>query len=449
MPYSYPRFAQDLQAVCLAAWIAVTGVYILIYTNFKKGLLQQLETVRDLTIARSILNRPEPLFEISTADDKMYIRILQAFEVVAIQKVEELIQNLCNIHGIANSVHTKYGLCVNVSGERKFIEIKSSPLSLNSDSIHKLVYQQKERKDSVCVVFLIKDEVKARTQLRRFCDRIHRIDNTVKIEAVIFEDFLESLFGEKERNSFFLAMRTFKEEMHQAIGYQITEICSPRNREKLKTDLLDELREFNYCAVRDELYERDQNPEHNKGKLEHKTFKKILNNYLSQGLYSMMVGSKEYANSFLTSEWLLKKYCTLDELDNTFIVAGYLKSIEQLLWEIIRIVGKGRLLRDKVISEENNDCIDTTLGSLEYFLSDNGNSDLFRDVFGVSKHYVIKYLRTQLRKWRITYRNGYFHKDQLKDRDRIETIRREAIYLYMLILGSLDLSGIDISMLTE
>lgn len=66
----------------------------------------------------------------------------------------------------------------------------------------------------------------------------------------------------------------------------------------------------------------------------------IKNGFINKGRYKLLLGGGDFAMSFLTSEWLFKKYFTLKEMNNTFIVTGYLKSIEQMLWDIIYIMGK-------------------------------------------------------------------------------------------------------------
>jgi hypothetical protein len=80
------------------------------------------------------------------------------------------------------------------------------------------------------------------------------------------------------------------------------------------------------------------------------------------------------------------------------------------------------------------------LGSLQYFITNYANDDLFEPVFGNSTHFVMRYLRDQLSKWRARYRNGYFHKHNLTDRQKIDAIRDETFYLYLLILGTISLS---------
>ena len=170
-------------------------------------------------------------------------------------------------------------------------------------------------------------------------------------------------------------------------------------------------------------------------------------NFLKEKWYEIMVGESDFARSFLTSEWIFKKYLYNENLDNTYIVAGYLKSVEQLLWDIIFRLGQGKYIRGLAIQETDNDDIDKTLGSLEYFITSYENDDIFDRVFAYSKHFLMRYLRSKLRIWRTYYRNGYFHKDNLKDEEKIKKIREETIYIYFLLLGSVDLSKDDIGWL--
>ena len=167
----------------------------------------------------------------------------------------------------------------------------------------------------------------------------------------------------------------------------------------------------------------------------------LASRFLNLGRYELLLGESDFAKSFLTSEWLYKKYFSLQELDNTFIVAGYLKSIEQLLWDIIYIIGQGRQVRGVNIEQDNFEDIDTTLGSLQYFITNYSNDDLFETAFGTSTRFVMRYLRSQLSVWRAKYRNGYFHKHNLEDKEKINLIREETFFLYLLILGSISLDS--------
>ena len=96
-----------------------------------------------------------------------------------------------------------------------------------------------------------------------------------------------------------------------------------------------------------------------------------------------MVGTADFAVSFISSEWNYQAYQLTENLDMTGIVAGYLKSIEQLLYCIFGI------LEDKGISIKSHDGsivdfsvehesqIDSTLGTLETAIKHNGHIPLF------------------------------------------------------------------------
>lgn len=413
--------------------------YTNVYSEFKQNLLQQLEMKRDFIVAHDTLNRPDPLFEIASSDDKLYMKVLREFELIAIQNAEQLILELCYRKNIMCRGQKDADLIVNISGQPKSIEFKTSPHAFNSASLHRYVYQQQHQSIPTCFVFLLWDGIKARESLNRFCGSIAKIDSSVDIDAMIFEEFLEMLFGTEEKEAFLHSMRTFKEEMHQAVGYQITEICSSQNKEKLKHQLLCDLRDCNYYEIKT-FHEYSSQKNHATPILADATFAQIVNQYLTNQAYSILVGTKDFAKSFVTSEWLYRKYSSLEGLDNTFIVAGYLKSIEQLLWSIAQIIGQGRHIGSFEISEENYDSIDKTLGSLERFFKDGGNADLFRDNLENQKQHVIYYLQSRIASWRKAHRNVLLHKGQLNDVYKIDIIRKETIYLYMLILGSINLT---------
>ena len=57
------------------------------------------------------------------------------------------------------------------------------------------------------------------------------------------------------------------------------------------------------------------------------------------------------------------------------------------------------------------------------------------------------YINEIISNWRKLRRNGYFHKDNLNDVNKIELIRNETFFIYMLIIGSLELSEDDLDKL--
>lgn len=415
----------------------------MIYSDFKMKLLSDLERDRDLLIAQESFKQPETLFEVTDNDDKLYMRILQMFNTIILKNVELLVLKLCKEKNVENSFGLRQDIYVKIDGEMKIIEFKTSPVSFNSERMRYYVNRQKETCAKMVFVFLLRDSVVARDSIRKFENRIKSFEKNAEIEIILFEEFIEKLFGYDEKMKFLQSMKDFKAEVHQVIGYRITELCSSANRVKLKKSLLTELKEFDYKTVKEEKNTVLKGYK-NYVELSDADFLHIYERFQTNELYKLLLGDMDFAKSFLTSEWLYKKYFTLSELDNTFIVAGYLKSVEQMLWDIVLILGKGRTIQNTLISDENLNLLNKTLGSLEHFFEDRANLDLFRDVFGNNKGFVVKYLKSQIDLWRINYRNGYFHKRKLNERSTVENIRKETVYLYMIILGSIDLTSENI-----
>ena len=157
-----------------------------------------------------------------------------------------------------------------------------------------------------------------------------------------------------------------------------------------------------------------------------------------------------------------------DKLDYTSIVSGYLKSIEQLIYELMKIClnntteelwitrksGLNRIKnKDKKMYLDNNSrenpdnkghyqisfipeseqYFDTSLGSLIWFLHNYKNlwclsKQSFDYIFGINGI---------LQKYKQECRNEHFHKDNIYDYKKVERIRNNTILLFFLILGSI------------
>lgn len=225
---------------------------IMIYSDFKKKLLSDLERDRDLLIAQESFKQPETLFEVTDNDDKLYMRILQMFNTIILKNVELLVLKLCKEKNVENSFGLRQDIYMKIDGEMKITEFKTSPVSFNSERMRYYVNRQKETCAKMVFVFLLRDSVVARDSIRKFENRIKSFEKNAEIEIILFEEFIEKLFGYDEKMKFLQSMKDFKAEVHQVIGYRITELCSSANRVKLKKSLLTELKEFDYKTVKEE-----------------------------------------------------------------------------------------------------------------------------------------------------------------------------------------------------
>jgi len=70
------------------------------YESFKKALIAEFETTRDLEVTKSNYPKYDTLFSLSDAKDKLYNTILDKFEKIAICNSENLIYELCQKHDV-------------------------------------------------------------------------------------------------------------------------------------------------------------------------------------------------------------------------------------------------------------------------------------------------------------------------------------------------------------
>ena len=404
------------------------------YERFKKQLLEELRTKRDIIVAKKKFDEPSHLLEISQ-DLDLYEEIVVSFKKVNEQAFSQLLWDLAGEYGVVlkNEVCIDGFYCDYVivdDGQEKIIEVKSMPDSFNYPV---LTFAEKSNKP-IILVFLIKDDFNGQNVLLKYHKEIREICPKVNLECMTFGMLIDYFFGEDEYLKFRNAMSTFKEEAHKIIGYQITEVFNEDNLLKLKNEVECELLEFPYDDFKYSKYVM-----HN---INSENFALIKNNFLNNH-YKLLLGEENFAESFLTSEWLYRNYVKSDEMDNTFIVAGYLKSVEQLLWDILLLKGyKDKFKRKNKFT--GKDKIHNALGNLEHFIGNNNNKKIFGEIFGRDVDIVQNYLKEVMEYWRKNYRNGYFHKDKLNDVEKIKRIREETYFLYMLILGSLDLSDVNL-----
>lgn len=242
------------------------------------------------------------------------------------------------------------------------------------------------------------------------------------VEEITIRQFWEKHFGVEEYTRLVNYVNDFNEKATAIIGFQT--IVTPTDKAianfKSKTGV--ELVNRSYIEqIPDNIYSKQI---------------EILNhNYIERGLWRAMIGSSNFALSFITSEWYYSIYQLTENLDLTPVVTGYLKSIEQLLFAIINLAkGSGITIKSKdnaiiEFTEDTENTADTTLWALEQVIAHNGK------ILDVNK-YVREHLVATVDDWREKHRNGYFHKHNLQSIEKVKEIRERAFQLYFLILGS-------------
>ena len=257
----------------------------------------------------------------------------------------------------------------------------------------------------------------------------NNVKRGIQIERVTIREFWEQYFGRDEYDLLVAHINAFNEQAREIIGFStiVTPTDSALVRFRVKTG--DMLRTYPYTAnIPDNIYQYQVDI--------------WTKNYIDRGLWRAMVGTSNFAVSFISSEWNYNMYLLTENLDLTSIVAGYMKSVEQLIWAIIcfqtknsfKIKAKGGGLIE--FSAENESLIDSTLGSLEKVFQKN--SWMF-DVNDFAKRHIVDAIAD----WREKHRNGFFHKHNLQSIDKVKEIRNQTLQLYFLILGGCTIGDAD------
>ncbi len=254
----------------------------------------------------------------------------------------------------------------------------------------------------------------------------------LSVKHMTLQEFFCDMFGQDEYEIFLEYLGKFNDAAQTIIGYNTVLAPTEDNIEKFKKTTLKELLEFKY-----EQYVQEG--------VDPKQIEKIRYNYFERCLYKIMLGDSTFANSFLSSEWNYKIYKATDSLEQTGIIAGYLKSIEQLAYEIAKLhvgerdvtIRKKSWANGSFFTKKVAEKIDFSLGELEYFFVENNN------LFGVTDD-VRAYIVETVADWRENQRNGYFHKHNLKDINKVDEIRNKAIFLYFLLLGGCKIRNVDV-----
>lgn len=155
-----------------------------------------------------------------------------------------------------------------------------------------------------------------------------------------------------------------------------------------------------------------------------------------------------FIDSFVSSEWYFNLCASTDgEMEQTAIVAGYLKSIEQFLFTLM--LSRCDDLRFKLYTQGEHKLVVLTKENKSSLLSMAKNLLTSIDInYGKALHEVYvneiigNNVQTFLHDFIKNTRNGYFHKDNIYSFEQIKTIR-ECAYCAFFLLGSSFLFDID------
>lgn len=289
------------------------------------------------------------------------------------------------------------------------------------------------------------------------------------IKFIPLDEFFIQHFGKEEFLIFEKAAGSFNKEKESVIGYKTFFMPNETEVEKFISERIAELKEFDY---KHELIETIHQLRQ-KMELRYQDYNNLLQNidvqfercfkrYLSDLRFLIMTGNMDHSESYISSEWYYYSSFETDILDKTAIAVGYIKSAEQLLYQILRThingsyeIQHGKMRDNTTTRALKNDkdqypkCIpfietyeeyfDTTFGSLNTFVNTYRDSLFEKDTSVEWRTFIVKFLFDYCKK----DRNGYLHKDNIYLSSDIKNIRHRTILLYFLLLGSFQLSERD------
>lgn len=242
-------------------------------------------------------------------------------------------------------------------------------------------------------------------------------------------DFFEIFFDDGEYDTFKKYSDDFYEKCNNIISYKTIISPTEKTLRAFKNKKAEMFRTLNYKSIANKGMS---------GYLPDVEFDRVYERFINNYMYYAMISNNDFADSFISAEWSYDVYSNaMGELDLTGIIAGYLKSVEQLLYQVTKFhIDEGLKIKTKTghdfFTKSNEQIIDSTLWSLnEFVTSPKAKLAVSAKVRGC--------IHAAIDLWRDHQRNGYFHKHNLYRKDnKIDDVRILTIYLYFLILGGIE-----------
>lgn len=291
-----------------------------------------------------------------------------------------------------------------------------------------------------------------------------------KIHPLPLKDFFCEFFSEEEYEIYSDKVSEAVKEAYQYVGKHTITNLSYQNYPYFLKKVLQEITSFPYATTIYSQTPPRKEPAiswYNSGGFTERDKKIIQKNFFDAERYYALIGNKDFAKSFVTSEYLYQTLTDNNNFDFTAIVTGYLKSIEQLLYFLLDIIEKDghtntvwiqsrksigsvaprlkpefqgiSVLRNKKsvfvtqvkIDPKNRKFYDTMFGSLTYMLQSYNNGWA---VSSQAKDYISALLLTYCDECR----NEHLHKDNIDDPEEVTEIRNKTYLLMYYVLGGYD-----------
>lgn len=227
-------------------------------------------------------------------------------------------------------------------------------------------------------------------------------------------DFISFYFGNEEKERFEVAIREYIQKVNGIIGYIHVKSLTPNTLINFKRVTENYILKYKY----EKIAKRKIN---NRFVIHSEDYPELRKQFIDEGTYLALVGYSDFAESIVTAEWLYNSMKKAEAVDLTIVGMGYFKAIEQLLFELIK------LHKNNPNLDEN----DFTIGAIATYYKINSKT-LFREEL---HPYTKSFIKEAVFEYK-DLRNGYFHKHNIHDWEKIDKIREATFELAFLALGS-------------
>ena len=274
------------------------------------------------------------------------------------------------------------------------------------------------------------------------------------------KQFFDDFFGESEYVIFKEYADELTKKVREYFGFELIRTLKPNTMHSFRK------------SARDDILSLDARKAGLSSDISETQRQIMEEHFFKDKRYEVLLGSCDFAQSYLTAEWLFSSLSNAGNIDMTAIAMGYFKAIEQLLFSFIKLhtfekdginrtvhVGNKTYadsqgnadLTDGFVSDQEK-TKDLTLGNLTGFL---GYHDVRRGrYYRRNRDLLVRGIDTK------TYdsiidtldgvvglRNGYFHKDNLDDWNKVIDARNTARLVFFILLGSYKISETDMQSL--
>lgn len=292
----------------------------------------------------------------------------------------------------------------------------------------------------------------------------------IRLKSISVKEFFDTYFSTEEYDVFTKYIEQYLKETREITGYTSVKFLSSMNLATRKMYEEKMLSDWDYKNYQYQIINPDNKKIQNylylaSTAVPDDELRYMDENYIHRKLFRSMLGRNEYAESFITSEWLYHSLREKKNFDYTAVISGYLKSIEQLLYHIVMInvdngckisMSGATKVRDDAVSagvdafihkkdgwkkvsigsrgyyyidltQDQVKYMDSSIGTFEYFL--RYNPKIFNNP------QLANMISDMVCCFRTECRNGYFHIHNLKNWDTVEKTRSNALYLYFILIG--------------